>query len=202
MARLFTVSLLTLAVTASIPTVPLAQRRTAPVGQKPALTSFTTPLTLAEMTGKQAVVNTTAGIIVIDLRPDLAPNHVGYFMKLAREGGVRRHDLSSRHPTGDHPGRRSAVEGSCEGQALWDGRARRAESGAQRRTGDARRGRGGASAQSARFSAGSQFFICVTDQPRARRQVHGLRSRLRGNGRRAEDLRGAGRCRGRAERAH
>ena len=40
---------------------------------------------MPEMTGKQAVVNTTAGTIVIDLRPDLAPNHVGYFMKVARE---------------------------------------------------------------------------------------------------------------------
>ena len=38
------------------------------------------------MTNKQAVVNTTAGTFVIDLRPDLAPNHVGYFIKLAREG--------------------------------------------------------------------------------------------------------------------
>ena len=44
---------------------------------------FTTPLTPAEMTNKQAVVTTTAGTFVIDLRPDLAPNHVGYFIKLA-----------------------------------------------------------------------------------------------------------------------
>src|SRR6476661_2147658 len=47
---------------------------------------FKTPLTAAEMTGKQAVVETTAGTFVIDLRPDLAPNHVGYFIKLARDG--------------------------------------------------------------------------------------------------------------------
>ena len=47
---------------------------------------FKTTLTLAEMTGKQAVVETSAGTFVIDLRPDPAPNHVGYFMKLAREG--------------------------------------------------------------------------------------------------------------------
>ena len=47
---------------------------------------FTTPLSTAEMTGKQAVVTTTAGTFVIDLRPDLAPNHVGYFMKLAQAG--------------------------------------------------------------------------------------------------------------------
>ena len=47
---------------------------------------FTTPLTPAEMTAKQAVVETSAGTFVIDLRPDLAPNHVGYFIKLARSG--------------------------------------------------------------------------------------------------------------------
>jgi cyclophilin family peptidyl-prolyl cis-trans isomerase len=56
-----------------------------PHAQKPAV-PFETTLTLAEMTNKQAVVKTTAGTFVIDLRPDLAPNHVGYFMKLAREG--------------------------------------------------------------------------------------------------------------------
>ncbi|RPJ75542.1 MAG: hypothetical protein EHM24_04080, partial [Acidobacteria bacterium] len=34
---------------------------------------FTTPLTLAEMTGKQAVMETTSGRIVIDLLPQAAP---------------------------------------------------------------------------------------------------------------------------------
>ena len=47
---------------------------------------FKTPLTVQEMANKQAVVNTSAGTFVIDLRPDVAPNHVGYFMKLAKEG--------------------------------------------------------------------------------------------------------------------
>ena len=47
---------------------------------------FKNTLSLQEMTNKQAVVKTTAGAFVIDLRPDLAPNHVGYFIKLAREG--------------------------------------------------------------------------------------------------------------------
>jgi peptidyl-prolyl cis-trans isomerase B (cyclophilin B) len=51
---------------------------------------FKTPLTSAEMTNKQAVVTTTKGTFVIDLRPDLAPNHVGYFMKLAREGAYNK----------------------------------------------------------------------------------------------------------------
>src|SRR5262245_44862592 len=51
---------------------------------------FTTPLALAELTNKQAVVETTAVTFIIDLRPDLAPNHVGYFIKLAKEGAYDR----------------------------------------------------------------------------------------------------------------
>ena len=38
------------------------------------------------MAAKQAVVETTMGTIVIELLPAKRPNHVGYFMKLAREG--------------------------------------------------------------------------------------------------------------------
>lgn len=77
--------LFTAVLSSALLTSPLvAERRGAPppATQKPAA-PFTTPLSLAEMTGKQAVVNTSAGTIVIDLRPDLAPNHVGYVMKLA-----------------------------------------------------------------------------------------------------------------------
>src|SRR5690242_18931825 len=47
---------------------------------------YTATLSVAEMANKQAVVNTSAGSFVIDLKPELAPNHVGYFMKLAGEG--------------------------------------------------------------------------------------------------------------------
>ena len=47
---------------------------------------FVTDLTLAEMTGKQAVFETDLGTIAIDLRPDLAPNHVGLVMDLAAKG--------------------------------------------------------------------------------------------------------------------
>ena len=48
--------------------------------------SFTTPLTPAQMASKQAVIDTSMGTIVLDLLPARAPNHVGYFMKLAGEG--------------------------------------------------------------------------------------------------------------------
>src|SRR5215218_7154727 len=53
---------------------------------KPGSGLYKTTLTAAQMAGKQAVVETTAGTFVMDLRPDLAPNHVGYFIKLAGEG--------------------------------------------------------------------------------------------------------------------
>ena len=63
-----------------LPSAQTQRRPAAPAGP------FKTTLTAAEMTNKQAVVETTVGSFVIDLRPDLAPNHVGYFMKLAKEG--------------------------------------------------------------------------------------------------------------------
>src|SRR5919205_2111480 len=50
---------------------------------------FKTTRTIEEMTNRQAVVETSAGTFVIDLRPDLAPGHVGYFMKQAEEGAYR-----------------------------------------------------------------------------------------------------------------
>lgn len=166
MLRLFTVSLLTLAVT--VPT--LAQRRPAPrppapAGQKPApLAPFTTPLTVAEMSGKQAVVNTTAGTIVIDLRPDLAPNHVGYFMKLAREGAfngtIFHRVIRLAVIQGGDPLSKDLAKTALYGTGGLG--VLKAEFSAERAT----RGAVAAVLQPNRpDSAGSQFFICVTDQP-------------------------------------
>src|SRR5436190_3942061 len=47
---------------------------------------FTTPLSQTQMADKQAVIETSMGRIVISLLPAKAPNHVGYFMKLAGDG--------------------------------------------------------------------------------------------------------------------
>jgi len=55
-----------------------AQQRRPPAS--PPSAPFKTTLTAAQMSNKQAVTETTAGTFVIDLRPDLAPNPVGYFM--------------------------------------------------------------------------------------------------------------------------
>src|SRR3954463_14912388 len=68
------------------PDLPQPAVKAASARAKPAAAPFKTTLTVAQMTGKQAVLETALGTVVIDLRPDLAPNHVGYLMKLAGEG--------------------------------------------------------------------------------------------------------------------
>ena len=46
---------------------------------------FISPLSLEEMQNKQAVIETTLGSFIIELLPEAAPNHVGYFIKTAEE---------------------------------------------------------------------------------------------------------------------
>jgi cyclophilin family peptidyl-prolyl cis-trans isomerase len=143
-----------------------AQRRgAAPVGAPTRATAapFTTPLSLAEMTSKQAVVNTTVGTIVIDLRPDLAPNHVGYFIKLAREHGydgttfhrvIRMAIVQGGDPLSKDPAK--STQYGTGGLGML-----KAEFSAEPAT----RGAVAAVLQPNKpDSAGSQFFICVTDQ--------------------------------------
>jgi peptidyl-prolyl cis-trans isomerase B (cyclophilin B) len=136
----------------------------APAAKAPTAAPFTTPLSVAELTGKQAVVNTSAGTIVIDLRPDLAPNHVGYFVKLAREHAydgttfhrlVRMAIIQGGDPLSKDPGK-AALYGTGGLGML------KAEFSAEKAT----RGAVAAVLQPNKpDSAGSQFFICVTDQP-------------------------------------
>lgn len=52
--------------------------------QRPAF--FSTPLSLDQMSNKQAVVETSKGTFVFELLPKAAPNHVGFFIKNAQEG--------------------------------------------------------------------------------------------------------------------
>lgn len=134
---------------------PVAARQAAP---------FKTPLSVQEMTGKQAVVNTTAGSFVIDLRPDLAPNHVGYFIKLAREGAydgtifhrvIRHAIIQGGDPVSRDPAK--ANDYGTGGLGVLE-----AEFSAEPH----RRGAVAAVLQPNRpDSAGAQFFVCVTDQP-------------------------------------
>src|SRR5262245_9351502 len=54
--------------------------------QPPADSYFVSALPPAEIQNKQAVIETIAGTIVLDLLADAAPNHVAHFITRAREG--------------------------------------------------------------------------------------------------------------------
>ena len=130
----------------------------------PKVVAFTTPLAPADMQNKQAVIETTAGVIVIDLLADAAPNHVGYFMKLAREGaydGTTFHRLikygiiQGGDPLSKDPARRAAYGTGGLGVL-------RAEPSGEKHT------KGAVSSvilPGKPDSGGAQFFICVVDQP-------------------------------------
>ena len=129
-----------------------------------ALAQFKTPLTPAQMTNKQAVVETSQGTFVIDLRPDLAPNHVGYFIKTATEGGYT---------------------GTIVHRIVRDGIIQGGDPLTKDKTKTTLYGTGGLGVLNAEHSAepftrgavaaalrpnqpnsgGAQFFICVSDQP-------------------------------------
>lgn len=138
----------------------LAQaRRTAPPAAP-----FTTDLPVEAMRGKQAVVETSLGRFVIELLPDAAPNHVGYFMKLARDGAYANTTFHRAIKYG-------IVQG---GDPLSADPARRAQYGTgglgvlRREPNDEPTTRGAVAAvlqPGKPDSAGAQFFICVTDQP-------------------------------------
>lgn len=125
---------------------------------------FTTPLSPAEMGSKQAVVNTTEGEFVIDLKPDLAPNHVGYFMKLAREGA---YDGTTFHRLVRH----GIIQGGDplskdKGKVKFYGTGGLGRLEAEFSSEPMTRGAVAAVLQPDKpDSAGSQFFVCVTDQP-------------------------------------
>jgi len=57
-------------------------RRPAP----PSPAFFTSTLPPSELSNKQAVLDTTDGIIVLDLLGEAAPNHVAHIILRAREG--------------------------------------------------------------------------------------------------------------------
>jgi len=130
---------------------------------KPAV-PFTSPLTAADLANKQAVVATSAGTFVIDLRPDLAPNHVGHFIKVAQAGGydgtifhrvVRLGIIQGGDPLSKNPAQ-AKLYGTGGLGVL------KAEFSGEKNT----RGAVSAVLQPGKpDSAGTQFFVSVTDQP-------------------------------------
>jgi cyclophilin family peptidyl-prolyl cis-trans isomerase len=134
------------------------------LGQTPVRPFFTSPYSPSEMANKQAVIETTAGTFVIQLRPDVAPNHVAHFIKTASDGGytgttfhrvIRYGIIQGGDPLSKDPAK-AAQYGTGGLNEL------KAEFNAEKHT---------AGAVSAVLvpgkpdSAGAQFFVCASDQP-------------------------------------
>ena len=158
---------------------------------------FVATLTVEEMSGKQLVLDTDLGTIAVDLRPDLAPNHVGLIMRLVEQGA---YDGTTFH--------RMVANAICQGGDPFTADPER----------PADYGRGGLGLVDGEMNAphvrgtvsavvvpgdpnsgGAQFLICVVDQPGPRRAIHRLGPGRGRHGCRDADLRDPGR-RGRARR--
>jgi peptidyl-prolyl cis-trans isomerase B (cyclophilin B) len=143
----------------------LAQTKPAPKSSQPAPPRlFTNPFPVDELRHKQAVIDTTAGTIVMDLLADAAPNHVALFIKTAREGGydgtifhrvVRQGIIQGGDPLSKDPAAKDRY--GTGGLSLL-----KAEPNAEKHT------RGAVAAvliPNRPDSAGTQFFVCIIDQP-------------------------------------
>jgi len=125
---------------------------------------FTSTLSPSELQNKQAVLETTYGPIVFDLLAEAAPNHVAHFITRAREGaydGTTFHRviamgiIQGGDPISKDP--KQAAKYGTGGLGVL-----RFEPNTEKHT------RGAVSAvlvPGNRDSAGSQFFITITDQP-------------------------------------
>ena len=124
---------------------------------------FVATLSVEAMSGKQAVFETDLGTMAIDLRPDLAPNHVGLIMRLAEEGLF---DGTTFHRMVAH----GIIQGGDPNTADPERTADYDRGGlglVNAELSDATHVRGAVSAVVAAGdpdSGGSQFLICVVDQ--------------------------------------
>ena len=121
-------------------------------------------LALVDTPGQQAVIETSMGTIVLDLLAEAAPKHVAHFVARAKEGaydGTAFHRviamgiIQGGDPLSKDPSQKDKYGTGGLGVLRF-------EPNAEKHT------RGAVSAvlvPGKRDSAGSQFFICVTDQP-------------------------------------
>lgn len=124
---------------------------------------FSTQLSADAMADKQAVVETSSGTFVIQLLPEVAPNHVGHFMKLAGDGDyvgttfhrvIRYGIIQGGDPLSRDPAK--ADEYGTGGLNLL-----KAEINAESHTAGAV---AAVLVPGDRDSAGAQFFVCASDQ--------------------------------------
>jgi peptidyl-prolyl cis-trans isomerase B (cyclophilin B) len=131
--------------------------------EMPAREFFTSPLAADELIDQQAVIETPAGTIVLDLLSDAAPNHVAHFIIRTREGtydGTTFHRvvaggiIQGGDPLSTDPAQAALYGTGGLGELRFEPNDQlhtRGAVSAVRVPGD-------------RDSAGSQFFICISDQ--------------------------------------
>ena len=125
---------------------------------------FVSTLPPSELQNKQAVLETSYGRIVLDLLADAAPNHVGHFITRVREGvydGTAFHRVIANGiiQGGDPISKDPAQQAKFGTGGLG---VLRFEPNNEKQT------RGAVSAmlvRGDRDSGGTQFFICIADQP-------------------------------------
>jgi peptidyl-prolyl cis-trans isomerase B (cyclophilin B) len=130
----------------------------------PASAPFVNPYAPDELRDKQAVIETPLGVIVLDLLADAAPTHVAHFIKTAREGG---YDGTLFHRVVKH----GIIQGGDPLTKDPAAAARYGTGGLNRLKAEInpeKHTRGAVSAvliPNRPDSAGTQFFICIADQP-------------------------------------
>ena len=127
-------------------------------------TFFTSRLTPAEIRNKQAVLETSAGTIVLDLLADAAPTHVAHFITRAREGAydgtvfhrvIAMGIVQGGDPLSKDPAQRARYGTGGLNELRFEPNAEKTTRGAV----------AAVLVPGQRDSAGNQFFVCVTDQP-------------------------------------
>jgi cyclophilin family peptidyl-prolyl cis-trans isomerase len=126
-------------------------------------TFFTSSQPVDALRNKQAVIQTSMGTLVLDLLADAAPNHVAHFIARANEGAyngtVFHRVIAMGIIQGGDPLSKDPAQKDKYGTGGLT--VLRFEANAEKHT------RGAVSAvlvPGRRDSAGSQFFICITDQ--------------------------------------
>src|SRR5262245_57512252 len=151
---------LLLALIVAAPQAPPRQTRPTP----PRDPFFTSTMPPSEIRNKQAVLDTTHGTIVLDLLADAAPTHVAHFITRAREGaynGTTFHRVIAMgivqggDPVSKAPAQSAKYGTGGLGELRFEGSAENLTRGAV----------AAALVPGNRDSAGSQFFIVITDQP-------------------------------------
>lgn len=125
---------------------------------------FVNPYSMDQLRNKQAVIETAVGTIVMDLLAERAPNHVALFIKTASEGGydgttfhrvIKHGIIQGGDPLSKDPAAKDRYGTGGLNQL-------KAEINPEKHT----RGAVSAVLQPNRpDSAGTQFFICIADQP-------------------------------------